>query len=323
MNILAIKPDHLGDFALALPVLWELQQMASEDGRLDVMVSPPNAEWSAILDWLPNLIPIWHPRYFRPRKKFAPIASSKILAQAFALQKNRYDFGVELTSSENDALDKFIFIAAGVKWSSGPQGAHSFLLNEKHALQMTHQTKILAARCPEKLEIIGETDPAQFMPPEMRWRGKNAGEFILLSPWAGTTAKEWPHWKKLTQKLDNWKILAPPDRMTEARNLCEGIDDRLAPTRSIRETLEWLCNTKFVVTVDSATAHFAWLTGTPIVQIFSGTTESQRWASLASGVRLEKLPSCSPCHLEQCNQQEHFCMDGISVNDVLDAIQKL
>lgn len=321
MNILVIKPDHLGDFALALPTLWKLSQRVGDDGRMDVLVLPANAEWSTILDWLPNLIPIRHPRYFRPRKKFAPVESIKILKTAFSLKKNNYDYGIELTSSANDFLDKFIFVAANAQWSSGPNGAYSFLLNETHDLVMDHQTKILAQRCPKNLNIKGDAKPSEFMPQDFRWKGD--GEFILFSPWAGTSAKEWPHWPKLAARSSNWKVLAPPDHMTEARNLCEGKDERLAPTRSIRETLIWLCKAKSVVAVDSAAAHFAWLTGTPLLEIFSGTTEPQRWKSLADGQHIGKFPNCSPCHLEKCNQPSHHCMQDISAEDVLNAMNTL
>ncbi|MFH1066294.1 MAG: glycosyltransferase family 9 protein [bacterium] len=320
MNVLVIKPDHLGDFALALPSLWEVKRLVGVDGRLDVVAGRANCEWSKILGWLPNIFPMDHPRYFRPRRRFAPVEIARAFRLGLVLRKNRYDYAVELTSTVNDWLGKFVFIVAGAKARSGARGAYDFLLHEAHAVDLGHQTEILAQRFPRGWGIFGKADPQEFMPSRLRWSHASRHDVILLSPYAGTSAKEWPLscWKELMGKLEGHplRILVPSGRKSDALVLCEGRDELLVYTNSISETLEYLCEARFVVATDSATAHFCWLTGTPLIQIFSGTTEPDRWASLAKGARLDSFPSCHPCHLEVCNQFQHDCMSGIDVESV-------
>lgn len=328
MRVLVLKPDHLGDFVLAMPSLWEVRQKIGRGGKLDVAASLANAEWLAMFDWIDRIVSIRHPRYARPRKKFAPIGFSRMLAKGFSLRTQRYDYGVDLTSSPNDPWGKLFLISAGASRRSGARGSYDFLLSEKHAFDAGHQTEILAARFPKELQIAGKARPSEFMPPHLRWENQKHENVILFSPWAGTRAKEWAseRWHELLRNFSqdfSVKILTTADRMEETIKICGERSDCMALVNSIPDTLRWLCRAQMVVTVDSATAHFAWLTGTPLAQLFSGTTEPERWASFGARARLEAFPVCYPCHLENCNQPYHYCMQDISVERVIQAVQKI
>lgn len=315
----------MGDFVLALPSLWELRQKLGANAQIDVMASPSNAEWSRILDWL-NIIPIDHPRYLRPQQPPLPFLI-KLAKRSIARRGKNYDVAVELSSTTHDWVGKVMMILAGAKRRCGAIGSFDWLLSEKHDTGTGHQTRILSRRFPEEWNISGFAKPENFIPHCYRHAPRDNAP-ILLSPWAGTDAKQWPfeNWRQLAGELApaEIEILAPPHTEERSGAICEGMPHaNVIRTSSIAETLDILAKAKLVVAVDSSTAHFAWLTGTPLIELFSGTTELGRWSSLAQGDILFKKPPCSPCHLAVCPQSKNFCMTDISVAEVLEAVRKL
>ena len=75
------------------------------------------------------------------------------------------------------------------------------------------------------------------------------------------------------------------------------------------------------VTCDSAPMHVAAAVGTPFVAFF-GPTYSARHLPLPSrSVVLQK--ACVPCYKDTCRKKEHECMEKITVQDCLAAIEEL
>lgn len=77
---------------------------------------------------------------------------------------------------------------------------------------------------------------------------------------------------------------------------------------------------------DSAPGHVAAATGVPVVTIFGPTSPSFGYAPYGKNVQIvEKALSCRPCHHHgpMVCPKEHFrCMRDITVNDVMDAIER-
>ncbi|MEM6600359.1 MAG: hypothetical protein AAF649_03130, partial [Verrucomicrobiota bacterium] len=204
MKILIHKADHLGDFVMALPALWELRQKFGENTDIHLLVRAPNVEWQQILPWLGTLSSLKHPRYERLRNVPKFSLSFQALCEAWELRNLHFDWGVDLVATRNDLLGKWILWAAGCHQTSGPDGAHSWMLNKTHTEPDAHQTRILASRFPVDWEISGATSPKEFMPAELRWTaaGRVQRPFVL-APFAGTPAKCWikASWNKLFQQL--------------------------------------------------------------------------------------------------------------------------
>lgn len=336
MRLLIHKTDHLGDFALALPVLWECRQRWGEHADLHILVQPPNTEWSDLLPWLGTLHPINHPRYHRGTGSEKSAKLMQTLAALRAVRQLRhagldkgFDWGIDLVSSRNDLLGKCLLHAAGCRHTSGPDGAYSWLLGQRHPEPKAHQTRILASRFPAEWAIHGTTRPVDFMPPSLRWKGETDGP-ILLAPFAGTPAKAWPmaRWRDLFDQLKASAERRRVDLLVPAPDAIRNGDFLRtfpgAPVRmvgSLRSTISALRDASLVVCLDTAVAHFAWLTGTPSVQLFAGTTPPDRWAPQEGATLLHRFPDCHPCHSETCRAERHFCMEDLDVKSVAQAVR--
>ncbi|SDU09982.1 Glycosyltransferase family 9 (heptosyltransferase) [Verrucomicrobium sp. GAS474] len=360
-KILIVKPDHLGDFAVTLPVIWEVVERFGRE-NVTILASRPNGFWGEILPWFPRVIEVEHSRYARPTTPsqsvpapfplprtpqnptpFPQLPPRKPAASGFrtalGLRYSGYTHGIELTSSRHDPWGKIWLYAAGCDWRSGLQGKYDFLLSEKHSLGEGHQKNRMALRFPREWGITGESDPALFMPTELHHHDSDISGEIIVSPFAGQTAKEWsqPKWRDLIIHLRpsvgkrTVTILAGSDRSGNALDLARicGLPDSVVfIPQTIGETLTRLAGAAAVVTLDTAVAHYAWLTGTPTVQIFSGTTDPARWAAVGALQRgtvltVEPPPTCSPCRLPVCNREGHPCLEGIGVKQVLSALGTL
>ncbi len=328
MRILIHKADHLGDFVLALPALWEVRQKFGAAADIHLLVRGPNVEWQALLPWLGEMHPLSHPRYERtpdvPKLKL----SFQALKQAHQLRHHQFDWGIDLVSTRNDLLGKWLLKAAGCHATSGPDGAHSWMLSRRYPEPQSHQTTLLASRFPDEWGISGTASPEVFMPAELRWQA-TGGSHLTLAPFAGTQAKQWPesYWIELYQKLSELgavKLLIPqPDLARHATFISQFPESSLSIVKTIAETLSVLRNSRGVVVLDTAVAHYAWLTGTPFVQIFSGTAKKDRWAPVSGGVTIQRTPDCYPCQSEVCLQARHECMEAVTVNEVLDHFMKV
>jgi ADP-heptose:LPS heptosyltransferase len=326
LKILLHKTDHLGDFVTALPVLWELRQSLGQEADVHILAGGVNCEWSSLLPWLGVMHPVRHPRYHRgiPRSKTAMTWAA--LKQALALRSHRFDWGIDLVSTRNDLLGKWLLRAAGCRRICGPDGAHSWLLNHRFPEPEAHQTRILAARFPSEWKLEGKALPEQWMPQNFRWQPGSGP--VFLAPFVGTPAKRWPEsrWLELADKIRQShpvQFLVPqPDLRRNQEFLKQLPDEEIRVVSSIRETLECLRDSRILVCLDTAVAHFAWATGTPYAQLFSGTTRARRWAPPGAGVTLQNKPSCYPCSSETCLAERHFCMEEFEVDEVLEKIRE-
>jgi ADP-heptose:LPS heptosyltransferase len=316
VKVLILKPDHLGDFALSLPSLWEVVQHLEQREQIKILVRPANLEWGSILPWLPPLEAIRHPRYDWGGARLLHLW--ELGQQIWQLRQEKYDFGINLIGARQDRWGECILRAVGCQQIVSRQGSgRSF--NGK----ALHETQRLAQKLPREWQVTGETLPADFMPAS--WR-KQPGEKILLAPATRTAAKSWPweYWRQLYRSLPQGKtfVLAPADAVSSAN---EGgwPPEQVIVVHSIQETLRVLQTCSLVVALDTAVAHYAWLVGVPVVQLFAGTADSDRWESLAAGRKLSHPTICTPCGQEICFRPQQECMTNLTVYQALGAIRKV
>jgi len=326
LKILLVKPDHLGDFALTLPVFWEVAARFGRD-NLRIVADPSNREWSRLLPWLPPLETIAHPRHSKTGG--SPLAGLRA-ARRLHDPAAPFDHGIELTASRHDPWGKLWLLLAGARRRSGLAGKYDLLLHDRHPLGTGHQTARLAQRFPAEWGITGGADPALLIPPAFRHRPAEA-RTVLLAPFAGQPSKEWPagRWIELIALLRDRhpeiRLIAGPDRLGDARHLAAqtGLpSEALLTPASIGETLSHLASARLLLALDTAIAHYGWLTGTPTLQLFAATADPERWGALRAVRRFYFPVPCAPCRLPRCNQPRHLCMEGITVAEVAAAVIK-
>ncbi len=313
MKVLVSKPDHLGDFALALPVLWELVQHVGDSSKIRVMVQPANLEWGRLLPWLPPLLPLCLPRYHWQKSSLG--VRWDVIRQSLALREQKFEWGVNLIGAQKDRWG-FAFLKM-----AGCRNCLPLTLDKNETA--IHETLRLARYFPAEWGISGSSRPLSFMPESFQWRG---GGPILLAPATRNLAKAWPvsMWIELIESLPQGavQVLAPPDQLDQIEGWVAGRAP-LLKVQSIAETLGYLRDCRAAVVLDTAVAHYAWLVGTPTVQLFSGTTLPERWGSLAPGRRLFFSPPCSPCHSPFCPHSFHQCMESVSPQNVCQSLEEV
>jgi ADP-heptose:LPS heptosyltransferase len=330
-GLLICKPDHLGDFVLTLPTVWRLTEGGVKSSEVVVLGDGANGEWASLLPWFPRFMEMSHPRYLRSgssrQRGWQGMLST---GRVVGLRSKNFKQGMELTASAHDFWGKLWLGAAGCRERRGHRGHFDFLLTEAVRPQTGHQVHRLAQLAGVELELEERDHPREWLPAQYRWQEAGVGRYRLFSPWAAQPAKQWSWeaWKELVARDANqpWRMLVPGEHKEEAarRVRAWGLSHvSLAPTRGIKETLTWLKEADGTVVLDTAVAHYAWVTGTPTVQLFSAASEAERWMMLGRGVVLSRDVSCAPCKLSRCPQDKHFCMDQIKPSEVQSALNRI
>jgi heptosyltransferase-2 len=162
-------------------------------------------------------------------------------------------------------------------------------------------------------------------------RGWSAEDFkIVIHAAASLPAKQWPLdrfaavMKALQQRYQARFVYTGAK---EDRALYDEIE-RLGPfdglnlcgRTSLRENLSVYRACGLFFGVDSGPMHIAAAVGTPVVALF-GPTDERKWGPWGEGhVVLTKRLSCRPCKPHKCGHAE--CMERITVEDALDAVEK-
>jgi heptosyltransferase-2 len=159
------------------------------------------------------------------------------------------------------------------------------------------------------------------------------GEFVVLHPGSGGSAREWPaaHFARVGQRLRGDRGLAVAVTGTEAeRELVERVAAAvpgaraLAGKTSLRELAGLLAEARAVVAASTGTAHLAAAVATPVVAIYPPIRDATpvRW-----GVRGERVtileaeaPPCRRCTGESCPVWD--CMAAVSPETVLAALDR-
>ena len=162
------------------------------------------------------------------------------------------------------------------------------------------------------------------------------GKRIVLAPGTSWPSKVWheARWVQLIKELQETHTvvllggkqeaeqfqsivaLAMASDLSQSTNLIN-----LMGQTTLRETAAIMSRCQCVVAGDTGVLHMASALGIPVVGLF-GPTNSAEWGPLGSNCRILQASNldCLGCRKRKCHKKEHLCMDGISVEQVLDSI---
>ena len=94
--------------------------------------------------------------------------------------------------------------------------------------------------------------------------------------------------------------------------------------RSIADAVDVAARAALVLTVDTSLSHIASAVGTPVVTLF-GPGDPAIWRPYGPrhAVVLDPTNACGGCKLPRCPLAEHLCMDGIRVEQVIAAAERI
>jgi heptosyltransferase II len=329
-NILIFMPNHLGDFIMALPVVWDIKNNY-KDAKITLFCKKPLDE--LIKNQVDDVITYKKDKNFLFQNEIFQI-----------LKEEKFDLGILLTNSFSSA---YIFKRGKVENIIGYKNDfRSPLLDIKVKFSKSRFLQHLIKTYKELLIPLGiemsETQPELILEDIDNEKAKKILEnfsfknfglknknfkLIGINPTAAYgPAKCWPEksFIELTSKLledeNNFIVFfGDDDSKTKVDQICMSKSSKniinLAGKTDLLELASLINLCDVFVTNDSGPMHVASALKVPLVAIFGSTSTILTGPSKESVVVKKDVP-CSPCFKRECKNKRFECMIDISVKEV-------
>jgi len=160
------------------------------------------------------------------------------------------------------------------------------------------------------------------------------GPKVIIHPGSspGTPYKRW-HFTRFARLADriakkyraNILFTAGKDETELVKKIMDQMDASsaiLCQTETLPQLAETIRRCDLFIGNDTAPMHLAAFVGTPVIALF-GPTDPIENAPLGKGevIVIRKDVSCNPCRIRKCRNL--FCMDAITVDEVMDAVDEI
>ena len=176
------------------------------------------------------------------------------------------------------------------------------------------------------------TVPASAALDALHHRHSAAGDtpFVVLNPGAAWPNKRWPpdrfgavaEWLRRAHGLSSVVTWGPGDETTAAA-VVDGSAGAaaLAPQTSIADLIAIVRGAALMVSGDTGPVHLAAAVGTPVVGIYGPTDVARNGPWSADDVTVSRFTACG-CHHQRRCRVARWCLEDISVDDVIAAITR-
>jgi heptosyltransferase-2 len=327
---LVIQTAFLGDVVLTTPLLVEL---ADRHGPVDVVTTPTAA---ALLETHPAVR-----RVIAYDKRGADRGVRGLRRLAARLRAERYEAAyLPHRSLRTAALAWLARIPRRVGFADGWRVLYTESRPRPRTGHEIHRLLALADaasrhQTPPTLQLsVADVGRAKAL---LRM-GTIQTPFAAFSPGSIWGSKRWPHYatlaRRLLERLDV-VLVGGPDDAALAEEILAGARDadashhalNLCGRLSLRESAAVIQEAVVLVTNDSAPLHFAQAVGTPTVAIFGPTIPAFGFGprgprDVVVGVDGLACRPCSPHGPPACPLGHHLCMQAVTVDDILHAIEE-
>ncbi|MBI2887789.1 MAG: glycosyltransferase family 9 protein [Chloroflexi bacterium] len=349
-NLLAIRPDHLGDLLLTAPALRQLRQ-ALPHARITLLVGPWNQEAAEHLPYVDRVLTLPFPWFDRAPKPSPWAPYALLRREAHRLRSHGFDTALVLRPDHWWGA----ILAAGAaiprRIGYGTPESLPFLTHALPPRLDLHETvlslRLADAALPDPLpEDPAPTGPTFLIAPQERafaqeWlsRHRVRGSVIALHPGAGAPVKAWRS-EAFSALADH---LATEQDATivvtgssEEETLVEAVAAGCSHARPLRlvgaslgQLAALLERCRLAIGVDSGVMHLAAAVNVPTVRLY-GPVDPARfgpWGDAPAHHRVVRaaLP-CVPCNRLDYPLQElslHPCVRAITLEQVLAAARSL
>ena len=330
MKILILKPSSLGDVIHALPVLRLLKRHWPKSDIywwLDDGLVP-------LLDKDPDLAGIYP---FHRKRWFVPTRWPQIVSSVVAMRKQRFDLAIDLQGLARSGMFAWL---ANAKLTVGldniregvREGARGFYdLTPPRAAANSHAVDRYMAVLPLlnvpvhwNFEWLPRR-PAAIQSMNDKWApGRQGARWIVLLPGARWDNKRWPveYFVDLAKRLQEIPalrlvVLGSKSERDLGEKISAAVPDfclNLAGETSLDEMIEWIRQSRLVITNDTGPMHVAAAVGRPIISIFGPTEPANTgpYGQLQNVMQTRKLP-CVPCFKGTCAYWDKLaCLHAIT-----------
>lgn len=330
-KILVIRLDHIGDMVLSTPVYKELKK-AYPKAEICVLCNPGTKQ---MIENNPNVDKIYE--FYSPwfsKKEYKGKESYDRIKKI--LKNENFDLVIELHADPRNIL-----LASSLNSYSVGYGVRGFgfLLNKvaKYKNQIEHisqrdldiikQIGVNASK--PKLEVFPNKESESRV---SSWLSKNSiKSYVLMHPFTRRPEKNWSvkKWVELCDKMDETILFSgSKDDITEINKIISISKNKnlhnVAGKFSLKDAISLVKQSKFIVTADTLTVHIASALNKPQVSLY-GPTSAKVWGPLGKseviqGKCKDLFGNTLPNGIKEGTNE---CMDAISVEMVLSAVEKI
>lgn len=317
-NILAIRPDNIGDVVMIGPALRAVKE-TSPQARITLLASPGGSTAAPLLPWIDEVIPwrvIWQDLGHLP---FDPSRERELIDRLAAFG---FDAALIFTSfSQTPHVPGYVCYLAGIPLRAGEgkefggaalstelRGAPDQIHQVERNLRLVEQLGFVAR---DRRLVVAVADEARSAVPGLLCQAglDPDAPFVLFHPGASAKARRYPPERSgqlahlLTQQ--GWPVL-----VTGVEREAALIDEvmRRAPQAAcllggttLSEYAALVERAALVICGNTLPLHLADALMTPVLGLYSGTDYEEQWRPRFTRSRLLRRPTpCHPCYLFEC-----------------------
>ena len=317
-NILAIRPDNIGDVIMVGPALRAVKE-TSPQARLTLLASTGGAAAAPLLPWVDDVIPwrtIWQDLGHLP---FDPSREMELISR---LAERHFDAALIFTSfSQTPQVPGYVCYLAGIPLRAGESkefGGRALTTELKGAPDDMHQVErnlrlveCLGFVARDRRLRVAISDEARAAVPGILADAEVDPEapYILIHPGASAKARRYPpeRFGMVTQLLADrsYSVLVTGVEREAAvvgtvLEQAPGVPYLLGRT-TLSEYAALIERAALVMCGNTLPVHLADAVGTPMVVLYSGTDYESQWQPRATPAKLLRRPTpCHPCYLFEC-----------------------
>jgi len=338
-KIIIFRLDGLGDLVLSTAALREIRK-GFPQAEITLVIGPWTAGIAECIPFYDRLVV--HDCFlfsvFRGNRK---LRFREELDFIRALRQSKYDLGIDLRGDLLSIIPLFLS-AVRFQFAQDTRGGgflltHSIKGEFKHVKDKTLQlveTLGVAVEDRETELDIPEND-MKYIEEYLGEKGiKQADSVISIAPCALYYWRSWPPEKfarvaALLAENYNFVVILVGSR--EDRNILDKIGSLAGPKiinssgeLTLGQVAALINRSVLFIGNDSGLTHIAAAVKTPMIQLFGpGETEKFGYRSDKNILLMKGDCPYHPCDQRTCKYQDHWCMDQISVEDVMGAFRKI
>lgn len=336
-SILLIRLDHIGDVIFSTSIPQNLKNHY-RGAKITFLVANWAKEIVMNNPYVDEVICYDAPWFDRNKKRAFEFRKFFKLGQE--LRRHNYDLGLELRGDSRHIL---LMALARIKFRVGygitgggfllhrkvnyRAGAHS--LERNLDLLRSLDIKVVGY----EPQLYNSAKDEEFVQDFLKANNLTDRDFIaIIHPYGGYPSKNWQD-ERFAELMDvlgkDYQakiILIGSEKDKDNIEGIIGINQtpaiNAAGKTSLGSLLALIKKSRVFIGVDSGPGHIAGSTGIPTVILFSGTNRVQIWGPKGDNtIIIQKDIPCRDCERLDCAQ--NICMDLISVEDVLEAVEKV
>lgn len=329
-RVLAVRLDSDGDVLTAGPAI----RAAAASGAVSLLCGPAGEQAARMLPGVDE-VSVWDcPWISASPGEVDPAAVDSIVAWA---ARRRFTAALVLTSFHQSPLPVALLLRlAGVGRIAAVSADYPGSLLDVRLRPGSDVEELL----PEPERAVAVARAAGFeLPPgddgALRVRGAQPvdlpGPYVVVHPGATAPARTWPP-RRCAEAVAalagrGWRVVvtgSPAERELTARVAGEhGMD--LGGRTTYPQLAGVLAGAEAVVVGNTGPAHLAAAVGAPVVSLFSPVVPAAKWAPYRARTVLlgDQDAPCAGTRARECPVPGHPCLDGVTADDVVAAVDAL